>query len=82
MSDYKVAAEGLQDFFKNRGKKRLNVSKQLAKTAIKNPRRALDITANNATAAASRSPKNVRSTPAEVIYFYHTGRGLYLQRFV
>ena len=40
---------------------------------LKRPNRALDITANIATAAASRNPKNVLSTLPEVITFYVTG---------
>ena len=42
--------------------------------------RTLVITANIASAAASRSPKNVLTLPG-VIKFYHTGKGLYLPRF-
>ena len=37
----------------------LNVSKKMAKKVLKNPSRAIDITANIATAAASRNTKNV-----------------------
>ena len=59
VSDNTIAAEGLGDFFKNLGKKGLNVSKNLAKNVLSNPTRALDLTANIASAAASRNPKNV-----------------------
>ena len=59
VSDNTVQAEGLGDFFKNLGKKRLNVSKKMTKNVLSNPTRALDITANFATAAVSRNPKNV-----------------------
>ena len=62
MSDNTIQAQGLGDFFKNLGKKGLNKSKKMAKKVLKNPSRALDITANIATAAASRNPKNVMST--------------------
>ena len=82
VSDNTIQAEGLGDFFKNLGKKGLNVSKKMAKNVLKNPTRALDITANIATAAASRDPKNVMSTLPELITFYNTGAGLYLGRFV
>ena len=54
----------------------------MAKIVLKNPARALDITANIATAAASRNPKNVMSTLPELITFYNTGKGLYLGKFV
>ena len=81
VSDNTIKAEGLGDFFKNLGKKGLNVSKKMAKNVLKNPSRALDITANNATAAASRNPKNVMKSLPELITFYNTGKGLYLPRF-
>ena len=78
LSDNTIQAEGLSDFFENLGKIGLNVSKKMAKNLLKNPGRALDITANIATAAASRNPKNVMSTLPELITFYNTGKGLYL----
>ena len=81
VSDSTIKAESLGEFFKNFGKKGLNVSKKLAKNVLKNPTRALNITANIASAAASRSPKNVLSTLPEVINFYHTVKGLYLPGF-
>ena len=59
VSDCTIQAEGLGDFFQSLGKKGLNVSKPMAKKVLKKFGRALDITANIATAAASRSPKNV-----------------------
>ena len=82
VSDNTIQAEGLGDFFKNIGKKGLNVSKKMAKNVLKNPSRVLDITASIATAAASRNPKNVMSTLPELIIFYKTGKGLYLGKFV
>ena len=81
VSDNTIKAEGLGDFFKNLGKKGLNVSKKMAKNVLKNPSRALDITANIAIAAASRNPKNVMKSLPELITFYNTGKGLYLPRF-
>ena len=65
--------------FRQRG---LNVSKNMTRNVLKNPGRALDITANIATAAASRNPKNVLSILPEVISFYNAGKGLYLGKFV
>ena len=45
VSDNVIQAEGLGDFFKNTGKKGLNVSKKMAKKVLPNPERALDLTA-------------------------------------
>ena len=81
VSDNVIQAEGLGDFFKNLGKKRLNVSKKMAKNVLKNPGRALEIGANVGTAFASRNPKAALTSLPEVINFYHTGKGLYLPRF-
>ena len=44
MCDNTIKA-GLGDFFKNLVKKRLNVSKKMAKNVIRNPGPALDLTA-------------------------------------
>ena len=44
VSDKTVRAESLGDFFKNSGKKGLNVSKKMAKNLLGNPGRALDLT--------------------------------------
>ena len=76
VSDNTIEAEGLGDFFKNLGKKGLNVSKKMAKNVLSNPGRALDLTAKVATAAASRNSKQALSTLPELITFYHTGKGL------
>ena len=82
VSDNTIEAEGLSDFFKNLGRKGLNVSKKMAKNVLSNPGRALDLTAKIATAAASRNSKQVLSTLPELITFYNTGKGLYLGKFV
>ena len=82
VSDNVIQAERLGDFFKNLGKRGLNVSKKMAKNILSNPGRALDLTAKIATAATTRSPKAALSTLPEVINFYHTGKGLYLGKFV
>ena len=50
----------------------------MAKNVLKNPGRALDITTNSATAAASRNLKNVLSTLPELISFSNTGKGFFL----
>ena len=82
VSDNIIQAEGLGDFFKNLGKISAKAGKKLAKNVISNPGRALDLTAKIATAAATKSPKAALSTLPEVINFYHTGKGLYLGKFV
>ena len=82
VSDKTIKAKGLGSFFKNLGKISAKAGKKLAKNIISNPRRALDLTAKIATAAATKSPKAALSTLPEVINFYHTGKGLYLGKFV
>ena len=82
VSDNVIQAEGLGDFFKNLGKVSSKAAKKLAKNALKNPSRFLEIGANVAAATASRNPKAALSTLPEVIDFYHTGKGVYLGKFV
>ena len=82
VSDNTIQAEGLSSFFKNLGKISSKACKNLATNVLKNPGRALEIGANNATAAATKSPKAALSTLPEVINFYHTGKGLHLGKFV
>ena len=82
VSDNVIQAEGLGSFFKNLGKISAKAGKKLAKNVLSNPGRALDLTAKIATAAASKSPKTALSTLPDVINFYHTGKGLYLGKFV
>ena len=82
VSDNTIQAEGLGDFFGRLGKVSGKAAKKLATNALKNPSRFLEIGANVATAAASRNPKAALSALPEVINFYHTGKGLYLGKFV
>ena len=82
VSDNVIQAEGLGDFFKHLGKISAKVGKKLAKNVLSNPARALDLTAKIATAAATKSPKAALSTLLEMINFYHTGKGIYLVKFV
>ena len=82
VSDNTIQAEGLGVFFKNLGKKGLNVSKKMTTNVLSNPGRALDLTAKIATATASRNFKQALSTLPELITFYNTGKGLYLSKFV
>ena len=82
VSDNTIKTEGLGDFFKTLGKVSPKAAKKLATNALQNPSRFLKIGANVATAAASRNPKAASSALPEVIIFYHTGKGLYLGKFV
>ena len=82
VSDNVIQAEGLGDFFKNLGKVSSKAAKKLAKNALKNPSRFLEIGANIATAAATKNPKAALTTLPEVIKFYHEGKGLYFGKFI
>ena len=82
VSDNTIQAEGLGDFFKNLGKKGLNVSKKMAKNVLSNPGRALDLTAKIVTKAASINSKQALSKLPELITFHNTGKCLYLGKFV
>ena len=82
VSDTTIKAEGLGDFSKNLGKKGLNISKKMTKNVLSNPRRALDLTAKIATAAACRNSKQTLSTLPELITIYNTGKGHYLGKLV
>ena len=82
VSDNMIKAEGLGKFFKNLGKASAKAGKKLATNVLKNPGRALEIGASIGSAAVSRNPKAALSTIPDVIKFYHTGKGLYLGKFV
>ena len=77
VSDNTIQAEGLGSFFKNLRRMPAKGGKKLATNVLRNPSRALEITSNIATAAASRSPKAALSSFTEVDNFYHTGEKLY-----
>ena len=76
-----MQAGGIGDFFKNLGEKVLNVSEEMTKNVLKNPRRALEIKVNVGSGFASRSPKAAFPLLPEVMIFYHTGEGLQLPSF-
>ena len=59
VSDNTIKAEGLGSFFKNLGKIFSKAGKKLATNVLKNPGRALEIGANIATAAATKSLKQL-----------------------
>ena len=82
VSDNTIQAEGLRDFFKKLGKISAKAVKNLARNVLSNPGIALDLTAKIATAADTKSPKTALSTLLEVINFHHTGKVLYLVKFV
>ena len=82
LSDNVNKSEGLGSFFKNLRKVSTKAGEKLATNVLKKPGSASDITANIASAAASRDPEAVLSKLPEAINFYHTGKGLYLGRFV
>ena len=82
VSENTIQAEVLGSFFKNLGKISAKTGKKLATNALENPARFLGIGANVATAAATRNPEAALTALPEVINFYHTGKGLYLGKFV
>ena len=82
VSDNSIKAESLGSFFKILGKISVEAGKTLATNALKNPAKFLEIGANVATTAASRTPKAAFSTLLEVVNFYHTGKSFYLGKFV
>ena len=82
VSDNTIKAERLSSFFKDLGKTSAKAGKKLTTNILKNPGRALEIGANVVTAAASGNLKAPLSTLPEVINFYHSGKGLYLGKFV
>ena len=57
VSDNTIKAEGLGSFFKNLGKISSKAGKKLATNVLKNPGAALEIRANIATAAATKTQK-------------------------
>ena len=80
--DNTVKAEGLGSFYKNLVRRSVKAGRKIAIIVLKNRERALEITSNIATAAATRNSKDVISTLPEVINIFHTGRGFYLGKFV
>ena len=82
VSDNTIQAEGLGGFCKSLGKVPAKAVEKLETKALKNPARFLEIGANVATAAASTNPIKASSTLPEMINYNHTGKGLYLGKFV
>ena len=82
VSDNTIETEGFVDFFKSLGRKGPNLSKKMAKDVLKNPGRALEMGLNVGSAFASRSPEAAFSSLLDVINCYHTGKRIYLGKFV
>ena len=82
VSDNTIQTQGLASFFKHLEEFLLKLVKKLATNVLKNPGRALEITSNNATSAATKNCKATLSSLPEVMKFYHTGKRLYLVKFV
>ena len=82
VSDKTFQAEVLGSFIKNQWRISAKTGKKLETNVLKNPGRALEVTSNFSTAAATKSPKAALSSSPEVIDFYHTGKGPYLGKFV
>ena len=82
VSDNTIKGEGLNNCFKYLGTSSATASKRLATNALKNPARFLEVVANVAAATASRNPKAASSALPEIFNFHHTGKGLYLGKFV
>ena len=77
-----IQAELLGDISKNLRKKDIIDHKKVAKNVIKNAGRALDITANIATATASENLEAALSTLPKSINIFNKGKGLYVGKFV
>ena len=80
--DNMIEVEGLVNFFKKFGRISAEAGKKLVTNVLKNPGRALDNTANVASAEGNRNSKNILSTLPEVITFYKKERRLYLGKIV
>ena len=81
-SDFTTEVEGLGSFFKKLATISAKAGKKFATNVLKFPGRALEIFSNNATSAATTSPKAALSSILSAISFFHTGKGLYFGKFV
>ena len=61
-------------FFEILRRSSAEAGKKLATKVLENPGSASQITSNIATAAATRNPRNVISTPPDVIHFNKPGK--------
>ena len=74
VSDAKIEAEGLKDFFKSVGRATNNLGKKVAN----NPVRALEIASKKGSASASRNPRAALSATPDLFKFATTGEGMKL----
>ena len=81
VGDKSTQAEELCGFSNNLGRISAKTGKKLTTNVLKKPSRALELSSNLATAAATKSLKVALSSLPEVISFYHTSKGLYLGNF-
>ena len=72
VSDAKIEAEGLKDFFKSVGRATVNFGKKVAN----NPVRELEIASKIGSAAASRNPRAALSATPDLIKFATIGEGI------
>ena len=77
-----TAPERIGDFSKNVGEKDLFHPKKLAQTVLENPGKALENGANAVSTFISLNLKAVLSIWPELITFYHTGKGVYFNKFM
>ena len=82
VSDNTKQAENLGSFSKNLGRISAKAGKNIAIKVLKHPGRALKITSNIVTVAATKNPTAALSTLPQVINFYHTRKRLYLRKLV
>ena len=82
VSDNATQAQDLADFFKNLGTSSVEVCNKLALNVLKSPWLALKIGANVGSAFANRNLEAALSSLPELINFYHTGKGVYQDKFV
>ena len=78
VTDQTIQAERLGDFFKHQGKAAKNVRKKI----LNNPGRALEIAANNGTAAANKNLKLFAATAPGFIKFVHQKRAYIGLKFI
>ena len=76
VSDAKIEAEGLKDFFKSVGRATANLGKKVAN----NPVRALEIASEIGSVAASRNPRADLSATPDLIKFATTGEGINVEQ--
>ena len=82
VSDNTLQAENQGSFLKNLRRFSAEVGKNIAIRVLKNPVRALEVTSNISTVAATKNHTAALSSLPEVINFYHTGKKFYKGKIV